>query len=164
MLDFSVTFIITIVNIAILYFILRKILFKRVTKFMAARAQKVKDTLAQADNDRVKAGQVLTDYQDRLKNAGDEADGIIKIAREQAKAAAEKILADGQAAREALLASGRRQLESERQAMLVRFKLDAAALVMAASARLVQRDISGEDKHRYAALLLDELATQQHKG
>jgi len=40
MLDFSITFFITILNIGVLYLILRAILFKPVTKFMENRTQR----------------------------------------------------------------------------------------------------------------------------
>jgi len=48
--------------------------------------------------------------------------------------------------------------------MLTCFKVEAAALVMAASARLVQRDISGEDNRRFANMLLDELSAKKGIG
>ena len=164
MLDFSVTFIITIVNITILYFILRKILFKPVTKFMADRTQRVQDSLEQASQDKVTAQQLLVEYQGKLKNADADAEEIRKAAQKQAKTEAAQILAEGRAAADALIAAGRKQLDGERQAMHTCFKLEAAALVMAASARLVQREITGDDNRRFAAMLLDELAAQKGSG
>jgi F-type H+-transporting ATPase subunit b len=162
MLDFSVTFIITIINITVLFFILRAVLFKPVTKFMADRTRKVQDTIDQAEKSRADAQKLLEQYQDKLKNAGIEADEIIKTARVNAEAQARQIIGEGKAAAEALTAAAHRQVDAERQAAFARFKVEAAALVMAASARLVQREISGDDNRRYAAMLLDELAA--HKG
>jgi F-type H+-transporting ATPase subunit b len=163
MLDFSVTFIITIINIAILYFILRVILFKPVTKFMADRAGRVQATIAQAGKDRSDAQKLLLQYQEKLKNVDAEAEEIIKTAQKKAGAEAEIIIADGKTAAETLIADTRKKLETERQAMLARFKLEAATLIMAASARLVQRELSSDDNRRYANMLLDELAAQKGK-
>ena len=164
MLDFSVTFIITIVNITILYLILRKILFKPVTKFMADRTKRVQDSLDQAKQDKNAAQKLLADYQRKLANAAEDAEDIRKTAHEKAKAEAAQIVAEGKEAADALLAAGRKHLEGERQAMLARFKLEAAALVMAASARLAQRELTGDDNRRYAAMLLDELSAQKGKA
>ncbi|MDR2717358.1 MAG: ATP synthase F0 subunit B [Treponema sp.] len=161
MLDFSVTFIITIINIAVLFFILRVILFKPVTKFMADRAKRVQDTIDQAEKNRTYSQTLLAQYEDQLKNAGAEADAIIKAARKNAEAQARQIVADGKAAAEALTAAAHKQVDAERQAAFARFKIEAAALVMTASARLLQREISGDDNRRYAAMLLDELAAQK---
>ncbi|MCL2479879.1 MAG: ATP synthase F0 subunit B [Treponema sp.] len=161
MLDFSVTFIITVINIAILFFILRKVLFKPVTKFMADRAKRVQDSIDQAELEKTEARNLLTQYQNRLKKAEADAENIIIASRKNAMAEADKIIAGGKAAAEAIAASSRKQIEAERQAMQTRFKLEAAALVMAASARLVQRELSGDDNRRYANMLLDELAAQK---
>jgi F-type H+-transporting ATPase subunit b len=163
MLDFSVTFGITILNIIILTLILRAVLFKPVTKFMAERAKRVQDSIDQAEKDKGDSQRILEQYQSKLRNADAEAGEIVKAARERAETEARRIVADGKTTAEALTASARKQIEAERQAVFARFKLEAVALVMAASARLVQREISGEDKNRYVTMLLDELAAQKGK-
>jgi F-type H+-transporting ATPase subunit b len=157
----SVTFVITIVNIVILCVILRAILFKPVTKFMADRAKKVQDTIEQTEKDRVQAQKLLAQYEAKLKDADATAEEIVRAARENAGHEAEEIIAGGKAAAEALIASTRRQLESERYAALAAFKVEAALLVMAASAKLLAREINSEDNRRYANMLLDELAAQK---
>jgi F-type H+-transporting ATPase subunit b len=161
MLDFSVTFLITIVNLIVLTLILRAVLFKPVTKFMADRAKRVQDSIDKAEEDEAKAQRLFAQYQGKLKNADADAQEIIKIARTGAEAEAKRIIADGRTKVETMVASARVQIEAERQAAFARFKLEAAALVMAASARLVQREFSGEDKLRYANMLLDELASHK---
>jgi F-type H+-transporting ATPase subunit b len=157
MLDFSVTFVITVINITVLFFILRAILFKPVTKFMADRAQRVQSAIDQAEKDKADSQKLLAEYKDKLKSAKAEAEQIIKTARKNAETESRQIIDDGKAAAEALTSAARRQVEAERQAAFAHFKVEAAALVMAACARLVQREISGDDNRRYAAMLLDEL-------
>ena len=157
MLDFSVTFGITIINIVILFFILRAILFKPVSKFMADRAQRVRNTLDQAAEEKAAAQALREEYQRKLESAQAEADQIVSDARKKAELEAQQIIADGKALAAALCESGRKQLESERHMALARFRLEAATLVMAASARLVQKDFSSEDNRQYANLLLEEL-------
>ena len=161
MLDFTVTFGITIINIIILTLILRAVLFKPVTKIMAERAKRVQDSIDQAEKDKADSHELLEQYQGKLKNADAEAAEIIRGAREKAKVEAQRIIADGKAIADSLTVDGRKQIESERQAAFARFKLEAAALVMAASAKLVQREFSGDDNYRYANMLLDELSAQK---
>ena len=164
MLDFTVTFGITIINIIILTLILRKVLFKPVTKIMAERAKRVQDSIDQAEKDRTDSRELLEQYQSKLKNVDAEADEIIKAARGRAETEAHRIIAEGKAAAEALTVSARKKIEAEQQAAFARFKLEAAALVMAASARLVQREFSGDDNRRFASMLLDELTAQKGNG
>jgi F-type H+-transporting ATPase subunit b len=151
------TFLITIINIGILFFVLRAILFKPVTKFMETRTKKIEDAIAQAEKDKAQSRQLLQQYEDQLKQAEVEADAIIRSAREHAQQQAARIVAEGKVAAENLAANARRQLEAEKQAALVLFKAEAAALVVSAASRLLQRDLNQEDNRRMAGLLLQEL-------
>ena len=161
MLDFSVTFIITVINITFLFLILRKILFKPVTKLMADRAARVQDSIDQAEKDKAQAKSLLAEYENKLKNAEAETREILKTAREDAERQAQMIIADGKQEAADYSAAVRKQLEAEHQAALAKFRLEAAALVMAASAKLAARDFSGDDNRRYVNILLDELAAKK---
>jgi len=161
MLDFSVTFIITIINITLLFFILRKILFKPVTKFMADRAKRVQDSIEQAENEKAQARKMLAEYEDKIKNAEAEAREILKNAREDAERMAEMIVAERKQEAADISAIARKQIETEHQAALAKFKFEAAALVIAASAKLAAKDFSSDDNRRYANMLLDELAAKK---
>jgi len=158
MLDFSVTFVITIINIVILYLILRTILFKPVTKFMAERAKRIQDSIEQSEKDKTQAKAMLAQYEAQLKAAEIEAEAILHTAREHATQEAEKIIAESRVSAEAVLASARKQLDTERHVAMAAFKKEAAALVVAASGRLVGREINSEDSKHYADLLIDELS------
>ena len=158
MLDFSVTLVITIINIVILTFILKAILWKPVTKFMAERARRVQDSIDQSEKDKAKANALLARYAGQMETAETLATAIIVKAKEQARLEAEKIIASGRASAEDLLANARKQLEMEKKAAMAAFRRDAAALVVAAASRLVGREINGEDNQRYAAMLLKEAA------
>ncbi|MDR2193013.1 MAG: F0F1 ATP synthase subunit B [Treponema sp.] len=158
MLDFTVTFGITIINFVILFFILKAILFKPVTKFMEVRAAKIQNDLDSAVKDKEEAKQLLAQYEKKIKAAYAEADAIIGEARKQAVVQADKIVAEGKRKVEAIIANANRQIEAEHKAALALFKAEAAGLVIAASSRLVQRDLNQEDSARFVNLVLQELA------
>ncbi|MDR1074132.1 MAG: F0F1 ATP synthase subunit B [Treponema sp.] len=158
MLDFTVTFGITVVNLIILFFILKAILFKPVSKFMEARAVKIQNDIDGAAKDKEQARQLLEQYEMKLKDAQAEAEAIIRDARKQAAAQADKIVAEGKKRVEDVIANANRQIEAEYKAAFALFKAEAAGLVIAASSRLLQRDLNQEDSSRFANLLLQELA------
>ena len=164
MLDFSVTFFITIINITILTFVLRKILWKPVTKFMAVRAERIKESIAQSEKDKLNAKALLAQYEAQLKTAETEAGAIISKAKEDAKAEAERIIAEGRASAEEVMANAKKQLEVERKAALAIFRQEAVALVVTATGNLVGREIKSEDNKQYAALLLDEASALNKAG
>ena len=152
------TFLITIVNITVLFLILRAFLFKPVTSFMEERAGKVQASLDQAAKDRQQTKDLVKQYEDQMGRAGDEAAAIIRAAKEQATREAERIVAEGKTAAALCIEKGRLQLEAERRAAITVFQADAAALVLSASSRLIRRELNSEDSRRQADLLLAELA------
>jgi F-type H+-transporting ATPase subunit b len=161
MLDFSVTFIITIINIAVLFFILRAILFKPVTKFIDERAKKIQDLRDQAEKDRSQAQELLAQYEARIGKAEEDGAEIIRAARETAKEEAARIAAGGKAEAERFLEKARKQLEAEQQAAMAVFSAEAAAMVLSAAGRLLKRGLSDEDSREQAAILLRELGKRR---
>jgi len=158
MLDFSVTFVITIINIAILFFLLRAILFKPVSKFLADRTKHVQDTIEQAQKDREEATKLLVEYEKKIKDAEAQAREILQKAREDASRQSELIIAEGRKEAKEATDAALKQIESERQAAIAKFKLEAAALVIAVSAKLSSKDFSGDDNRRYVNMMLNELS------
>lgn len=157
MLDFSVTFAITIINIVILTLVLRAVLFKPVTKFMAERTHQVEGTIEQAEKSRQEAKSLLEQYEKKLAGADAEAERIIKNAREQAGEDAIRIKEQGGKEAEKILAAARAQAAVERQAAMAIFKAEAAALVVSAAGRLLRRELAGEEQLRLAREALGDL-------
>ncbi|MDR2663363.1 MAG: F0F1 ATP synthase subunit B [Treponema sp.] len=156
MLDFSVTFIITIVNLVILFLILRKLLFKPVTKLMEDRTRRINDRIVQAEKDRQSARQLQEQFESRLTTAEGEAEAIIRAAREQAETEAGRITAGAKAEAERITAAARSRMETERLAAVAVFRAEAAALVVNAAGRLLKRELAGTEQLRYAAEVLDQ--------
>ena len=154
MLDFSVTFIFTLLNIFVLFVILRLIFFKPVTRFMEKRAQAIQADLDHAEREKAQAKGLLENYETRLKHLEAEAGDIIRRACEEAQEQAEKIAEEGRAEVHAALEAARAQIEVERRAAMAAFRAEAAALVIAAAGRLLEREITAEDSRRQAERIL----------
>jgi F-type H+-transporting ATPase subunit b len=161
MLDFSVSFFFTLVNIAVLFFVLRAILFKPVTKFMEARTAKVQAEIENAAKERDEAKSLRLMYEDKVKNAGIEAAQLTKAAREAAEKQASGIISEAKAEAEGIVENARKQILAERQAAFIAFRAEASALVVAAAGRLLRRDFSGEDARAHAELVLRELGERR---
>jgi F-type H+-transporting ATPase subunit b len=157
MLDFSVTFIITIINITVLFLILRAVLWKPVTKFMEERAKKVENAIAQSEEDKARAKELLARYEAQLKTAETEAESIIRTAKEYAQSEADKIIADGRISAGTAIESAQKQIEIDRQAAILKFRKESASLVVEAAGRLLGREIKSEDSRQYAEMLLAEI-------
>ncbi|MDR2150759.1 MAG: ATP synthase F0 subunit B [Spirochaetaceae bacterium] len=151
------TFLITLINIGVLFLILRVILFKRVTAFMDNRTAKIQKALDESEQCKKQAQALVKQYEEQLTHAAEEAEKIIVQARKDAQQQADRLVAAGRQEALALAAAARKQIEADRRAALMVFRAEAAALVVQAASQLVQRELSGEDNRRFAAALIEEL-------
>ncbi|MDR1317422.1 MAG: ATP synthase F0 subunit B [Spirochaetales bacterium] len=157
MLDFSVTFVFTLINIFVLFVILRLILFKPVTKLMQTRARAIAADIEEAKSEKAQAKSLLQNYEERLKNAGAEVESIIREAREEARRQADAIVAGGRTEARNILENARKQVSAEHRAALAAFQAEAAALVVTAAGRLLRQEITREDSFRHAQMILREI-------
>jgi F-type H+-transporting ATPase subunit b len=155
-LNFTVTFFITIINLLVLFLVLRKLLFKPVTSFMDARAKKIKDSLAEASILRKEAEEKAARYEALMANADAEAERIVKEgedrSREEAKVLLEKAQAEAVEARRRGEEAAEREREKARQELVG----DIAALAAEVAGKLVGRAAAAEDA-RSAEHLVREL-------
>ncbi len=156
MLNFTVTFFITIANFLVLYLVLRKLLFKPVTNFMDARTKKIKDALSDAAIMKGQAEELAARYESLMAKADEEAERLVKEgedrAREESKALLDKALADAAEARRRGVEAAEREREKARQALAG----DIAAIAAEVAGKLVGRAASAEDA-RAADVLVREL-------
>jgi len=157
MLDFSVTFFISLLNIGILYFVLRAILFKPVTRFIENRTLKIKGDLEQAVNEKTRAEELRAHYEDLLRKADEDGERIIAEARDTARKQAAILMERAKVEADNLIQAARRQSEEERAAEFDRFKKQAALIVLQAAGRLLKRSVGAEDDRKAAEDFIAEL-------
>ncbi len=156
MLNFTVTFFITIANFFVLFLVLRKLLFKPVTSFMEARAKKIKDSLAEASILRSEAEEKARRYDELMAKADAEAERIVKEGEERAKADAKAMLAKALAEASEARRRGEEAGERERAKALQELANDIAALAAEVAGKLVGKAAEAEDA-RAAERLVREL-------
>jgi F-type H+-transporting ATPase subunit b len=144
-LNFTVTFFITIVNIAILVLLLRRLLFKPMQKFMAARAQKIKTELDGAATARSVAEDLKSRYEVLLAEAEHEAEGIVKEAEERGKEEYKTIVARAEAEAAEIRHRAQEQAAFEIRRARDELAAEVASLAIAAASRIAGRSMGGAD-------------------
>ena len=145
MLDFSVTFLITIVNIAIFVFVMKKLLWKPMRKFMDARTKKVKDELDGAATARSVAEELKSRYEGLIAEAEREAEGIVKEAVERGKEEYKAIVARAEADATDIRRRAEERADYEIGRAHDELAAEVAMLAVAAASRIAGRQIGGAD-------------------
>jgi len=156
MLNFGPTFIWVIVNLIILYIVLRKVLFKRVTEMMENRTNSIKNDLDSAQKAKADAALLKQEYEDKLKSARIEADNILNASRERAEAEYSLIIEKARTESEDILAKARKQIENERGQMMKEVKNQVASLALAAASKVLEANMDTESNSILVQKFIDE--------
>jgi F-type H+-transporting ATPase subunit b len=137
-----------LVNIAILFFVLWKVLYKPVRKFMDEREARFRrreedierrghDTLAEKEK-----------YDALLGNVQQETDGLIRDSRQNANRKAEEILADAEKQAEEYIRQARKQIADEQRLARQEMRDQIVDLAVDMASRIHEREVTAEDHKR----------------
>ena len=147
MLDFQVsTIVFTVINLLVLYFILRKLLFGRVNAVLEQRAARVKETIDSAEASKCQAEELRAEYEDKLTDARQEAAKLVADAQTRAQRAYEAKMAYAETDAKRLRSEAEAQIASERDAMLRGARNEVASLALLAAAKVAQRPTEDGDR------------------
>lgn len=157
MLDFSVTFLITIVNVTFLYLVLRKVLFGRVTQFMEERSNKIQRDidLAKMQNERARA--LEAEYAEKLKTAREDGQRIMQIAREKAEQERAAIIAEAKAEAAKIIKETRDELEAERRDVGRKLLKDTADLTILAATAVLEENMDADKNRKLVEQFLEKV-------
>lgn len=145
-----------LINLIILYIVLRKVLFKPVMQFMDNRTKSIEDNIADAQKQKAEAIAMKTMYEEQLKTAKAESKKIIDAAVEKASAQQAGILAEAQQQVEELLADAREEIRLEREEMMKDVRNNMAGLVFAAASKVMEANLDTESNRRMIDKFIDE--------
>ena len=107
MLTLNLNLLYTVVNILVLFLLLRKFLYKPVMNIIAQRQKQVDDALNAAETSKQEAAAALNDAQAKLRNVDAEAVARRTAYEQQAEKDKQQLLADAQQQADAILAEGK---------------------------------------------------------
>jgi F-type H+-transporting ATPase subunit b len=141
-----------IVNFLILFLALRLLLWKPMLKMLNERKQRIARGLEDAEQARRDRERAQAEYEERIKQAGQEREEILVRAAGEGEQAKAEALAQARAQAEQIVAEGKETVERERQQMLAELRNQVAALSIAAANKLIGEALDEQRQHR----LIDE--------
>ena len=136
---------ISLINLLILFLILKKFLFKPVQNMMSAREAQVNKVYSDADARLEKATQMKQEYEKRLSEARDEADSLVKNATITAQKRGDQLLSDAQQQASRLKQKAQEEIEQQKKQMLNEVRQDISGLAVDIAAKVIEREINQGD-------------------
>lgn len=112
MISVDINLLFAIINIIVLFLLLRKFLIKPVRNIMEKRDEMIRSGLENARKSQSDAELMKQEYEEKLKNAGDISAGIISDAKKEAEARSKNILDEANAKADNILSSARENAET----------------------------------------------------
>ena len=145
MIKIDINLVFTIINLLVLYLLMKKFLFGPIIKLMDVRKAMIDQQFAGAKEQEDQAKALKEQYEGALKSAREESFQIMEQARKEAKAQADKTVEDTQAKVSAMLAKAQEDINTERENAMRQMKDDVASLAMEAAGKIIGKN-SGADQ------------------
>lgn len=137
-----------IVNIIILFFFLRWLLYKPVKKFIDARSAAFDERRENLVRQEEEIATRKAKYEELMAGSQSEANELISQSRENANKRAQRILDDARQSAKDLMEHTRQDIADERNAAQARMREEVADLAIGIATRVLEREVEVEDNER----------------
>ncbi len=148
---------ISLANLVILFFIIKKFLYGPVRKTIAARQNAIDEQYKEADDAKRIAEESRDEWQSKMQTAEDEANEILQNATENANRRGETIIAEAKDKADGIVRNAENEAELERLKAQVDIKNDIVDISTALTEKLLSREITEEDHKALINSFLDEM-------
>lgn len=151
------TLLFTWVNLVILIFIMKKLLFKPVKKIIDQRQGEIDKMYTDAEESKSRAEEMEKDYTQKLSAAKQEANEIVSSAVKTAQLNSEKIMQETQAQVTAMKDAAHAQIDMEKKAAVSEAKADIASMAVAIAEKVIEKEIREEDYEKLVEKCINEI-------
>ncbi len=148
---------ISLFNLVILFFILKKFLFKPVTAILDKRKQELEAQYLAAENAENAANADRAQWEATLSGAREEADAILTAATESARYRSDKIIAEATERAEGIVNEARVEAELTYKKAKEGIRREIVEVSGALTEKMLGREISTDDHRALINAFLDEM-------
>ena len=161
MLELNLNLVWTILNILILYFFLKKFLFKPVTAIMEKRTAAIQESFEKAGLEKQNAEKLKREYEQKIAYAQQEADDIIARAKITAEEEFQNKIKEARQEQEQIIKETRVAMEQERVRSLKQVQDEIAAIAILATSKIIGQHVDETANHQMFHELLKEVGEGQ---
>ena len=141
LIELNWTSLMVVLNLLILYIILKKYFWEKIRKFMTDRENAVQDAFDSAEAMNRRADEKMRNYSARIANVEEEGREIIRQAKQQADAQAQEILADARKQASEMMVKAEKNIEMEKAKAMEEMRQEIGSLALLAAEKIVGREI-----------------------
>ena len=132
-------------NLLVLYWFLRKLLFKPVKNMIDSRQKEIDDMYSDAEKLRADTEVMKADYEEKLSHAKEESEEILKNAVRRAQLREEEILREANDKAARVMKRAEEQVEMEKKRAINEVKNEVSDMAIGIAAAVIERDIDPKE-------------------
>jgi len=149
-------------SFAVVAYLLYRFGFKPVIATMDERQKAIAEGLQNAEEMKKQLAETERQHQEILKKASEQAQKMVDEARATSQALIEKQTQEAAAQSQEIIRKGQESIELDRKKMLAEARQEIARLVVSTSARVLSRELTEDERSRYANAAAKELTTSNN--
>lgn len=142
------TIIFVLLNLLIIYLLFKKFLFERVQKILDARQSDVQGMYTDAEKAKENALSIEADYTEKLSQAKDEANELVRSATARAQIRGEEIVNEAKTQADHMKKRAEEDIEREKKRAINEIKDDISDIAIEAAAKIAKKEINAKDQEK----------------
>ena len=143
-----VTMVAVLANFIILFLILKYLLYGRIKKVLDARRDEVESIYDEAHRINEEAVLLKAEYEEKLSNAKETANEIVKTATSRGQSRFDELVSDAQEKSTTMVKRAEEQIEQDKKKAVNQIKNEITELAIGAASRVISKEMSGADHER----------------
>lgn len=150
----------TLLNTLLIFFVARKFLFHPVMKLIKDRQQEIDAMYSEAGEAREQAAILRNEYEEKLTQAQDASDRIVKEAVARGQSREEEIIRQANREASAIMDKASADIAQEKKKAINEAKDEISVIALAIAGKVVGRALTADDQAQLVDSFIDELGDQ----
>ena len=153
----------TLVIFLILFAILGKLVFPKITAAVEAREKALEEAIEGAKRDREEAARILAEQQKGIEAARVEAQKIIVEGRQTGDKLRAQMIEETQQQQQAMLERARREIEMEKENAIAELRREAIELAIAGASKVIEKNLDDQSNRKIVETFLASIPVTETK-
>ncbi|MFN2637618.1 MAG: F0F1 ATP synthase subunit B [Gemmatimonadaceae bacterium] len=155
----------TLVVFLILFAILGKLVFPKITAAVEAREKALEEAIEGAKRDREEAARALAEQQKQIEAARTEAQKIIVEGRQVGEKLRAQMVEETHQQQQQMLERARREIEAEKENAIAEMRREAVDLAIAGASKVIERNLDDQANRKIVESFLSSIPpTEARRG
>lgn len=149
----------TLVVFLILFFVLGKFVFPKITAAVEAREKALEDAIEAAKRDREEAAKYLEEQRAAIETARNDAQKILAEGRSTGEKLRAEMMEETRVQQQDMLDRARREIEAERNRAIAEMRREAVDLAIAGASRVIEKNLDQKSNRDIVEKFLSSIPT-----